>query len=115
MGSRLFIYKCDIHGNVKHRRRLDGGIRCTRCEIAYLDNYRTKRKEKLVILKGGKCSKCKYDKFPKLLEFHHLEPSKKSFELSLVGMTKKWKTILKEADKCILICRNCHAEVHYIN
>jgi len=45
------------------------------------------------------------------LDFHHKDPAKKSFSLSVKGLCYSWDIILKEAKKCILLCKNCHAEV----
>ena len=44
--------------------------------------------------------------------FHHLDPSKKDFGLSMRGLTRSWEKMRTELDKCILLCANCHAEVH---
>lgn len=45
------------------------------------------------------------------LEFHHLDPSTKSFGLSHVT-TQSDEAINEEIQKCILICSNCHKKVH---
>jgi hypothetical protein len=46
-----------------------------------------------------------------LLEFHHLDPSKKRFGLSSQGITGSIELLRIEARKCALLCSNCHAEV----
>ena len=61
---------------------------------------------------GGKCTKCGYDKCLDALEFHHVDPTQKEFHLGN-SRGKKLETIKAELDKCILVCRNCHAELHY--
>ena len=71
-----------------------------------------KNKLKLVEYKGGKCEICGYDKCVDALEFHHLNPDEKEFGLSNVD-TRALSILKKEADKCILICSNCHREIHY--
>ena len=45
------------------------------------------------------------------LEFHHLDPSQKSYSLSLRGITRALSELRHEAAKCVLLCANCHAEV----
>lgn len=45
------------------------------------------------------------------LDFHHVDPLTKSFELSKPG-THSWETILEEIEKCIVVCKNCHAKIH---
>lgn len=71
-----------------------------------------KRKRKLVDLKGGKCSVCGYNKNLAALSFHHEE--NKDFGLDARAFTNtSWKKLLIEADKCIIVCQNCHMEIHY--
>lgn len=69
-------------------------------------------KEKAVEYLGGKCSICGYDKCINALQFHHINPENKDFSISAKGYTRSWKIVKKELDKCILVCANCHCEVH---
>jgi len=62
--------------------------------------------------KGGKCEKCGYDRCIDALEFHHNDLSKKDFGISEKGYTRSWKRVMEELDKCIMICANCHRELH---
>ncbi len=73
---------------------------------------RKRLKEKAVDYKGGKCSFCGYDRVIDALEFHHLGAGKKDFGLSQRGLTRSWKRIKEELNKCILVCANCHREIH---
>ncbi len=70
---------------------------------------RIKKKNKLVKYFGGKCSICGYDKCVNALEFHHKNPKEKGDTLS---RNITFKKMLKEAKKCILVCTNCHREIH---
>ena len=72
--------------------------------------YRSNIKEKLVAYKGGRCQICGYDRCINALEFHHLNPQEKDFTIS--GGTKSLNLLLPEVDKCILVCSNCHREIH---
>ena len=65
----------------------------------------------LIAYKGGKCERCGYDKSSRALEFHHLNPSEKDFGISKV-LTRSIQSLKEEADKCVLLCSNCHAEIH---
>lgn len=74
--------------------------------------HRQKIKEKAVEYKGGKCSNCGYNKCIWAFEFHHLDPSEKDFGISKYS-TLSWNRIKVELDKCIMLCANCHRELHY--
>jgi hypothetical protein len=76
---------------------------------------RTKVKKMAVEYKGGKCESCKYDKCIEALDFHHLDPKTKSFGISAGGFSRSWQSIKDEADKCVLLCANCHREIHSEN
>lgn len=62
--------------------------------------------------KGGKCEKCGYDKCIGALEFHHIDPTKKDFGIAEKGRTMSWERTKLELDKCIMVCANCHREIH---
>jgi hypothetical protein len=82
----------------------------------YLKAAVTKRRKKLkemaIEYKGGKCICCGYNKCPGALEFHHTDPDGKDFSISNKGVTRSWEKIKKEIDKCVLVCANCHREIH---
>ena len=73
---------------------------------------RLRLKKELVGFKGGKCKICGYSRCLVALDFHHIDESKKEFELSQRDLTRTWKKIVDEARKCVLLCSNCHREVH---
>jgi hypothetical protein len=73
---------------------------------------RRKVREMAVEYKGGKCSRCGYARCLEALEFHHLDSSKKDFGISDKGYTRSWNKIREEIDKCVLVCANCHRELH---
>jgi hypothetical protein len=68
-------------------------------------------KEILVTEAGGRCRICGYDRFVGALQFHHVDPAAKEFGLSLGGVTRSLDRARAEAQKCVLLCSNCHAEV----
>lgn len=72
--------------------------------------WRKRTKIKLVEYKGGECVKCGYKKSISALSFHHLDPTKKDFTIS--SKTYSFERLKKEVDKCILVCSNCHIEIH---
>lgn len=60
--------------------------------------------------RGGQCIRCGYNKCLKALEFHHLDPSQKDFTISNDHF--KLQEAVEESKKCILLCSNCHKELH---
>jgi hypothetical protein len=83
--------------------------------IGLKDKARRKStKQELVNMAGGKCSKCGYNKCLSALDFHHKEPNMKEFNISQ-AMNKRSHTIdqiKQEVLKCVLLCKNCHTELH---
>lgn len=73
-------------------------------------SYYRRTKQKAIEYKGGKCVVCGYSKCHRALGFHHLNSSDKRFNIS--SSTRSFASIKKELDKCILVCANCHAEIH---
>ena len=69
------------------------------------------RKLDAVEYKGEKCERCGYDKYPDVLEFHHLNPIEKEASWNKMRLWN-WKKITAELDKCSILCANCHREVH---
>ncbi len=74
--------------------------------------FRRKRKICLVEYKGGKCEICDYNKCYGSLSFHHINPDEKEFAISRKGFAESLERAKKEVDKCILVCMNCHGEIH---
>jgi len=72
---------------------------------------RLRLKDWAVRYKGGKCSLCQYGKCLRALEFHHLDPGEKDFDVSSRLGTSP-EVLRRELDKCILVCSNCHREIH---
>lgn len=83
------------------------------CYDCMPDGVQLKRGDFLAKLKqarGGKCERCGYNTCIKALEFHHLDPNEKDFTISNDHF--KLKEAVEESKKCILICANCHRELH---
>ena len=99
--TRIYCYECSGEST-----RLDNTTRKHQKTI-----LRRSMKVQAIKLLGGKCSICGYDKCMDALEFHHEDPSIKEFKLGS-GNTMSWKAYKSEALKCILLCLNCHKEIH---
>ena len=108
---RKYCLECSPFGD-HNTIKLEKG-KSLKTDYEYQKKRGFKRKCELVLLKGGCCSLCGYDKNLSALEFHHKNPSEKISQLDIRVLTNRtWDFILKEADKCILICSNCHSEHH---
>lgn len=84
--------------------------RCKKCRTKSVIDKRRRNKIELVKYKGGKCEICGYDKCIDALEFHHLNPSEKEFTIS--GKSYALSHLIEEVNKCMLVCANCHHEIH---
>lgn len=85
------------------------------CKTCYQSVYSSKRKtqkQQAVDYLGGKCSNCGYNKCLNALEFHHLDPSTKEINPSQLMRFSSFDKLKSELDKCILLCSNCHRELH---
>lgn len=75
--------------------------------------WRKKTKARIVEAMGGKCVCCGYDRCNNALALHHLDPDLKDFSFGSIRATaKSWSKMIVELRKCVLICHNCHEEVH---
>jgi hypothetical protein len=74
------------------------------------DERRAKRKE-LIDRLGGKCQFCGYNKCEAALDFHHRDDRTKRFNVAS-GMCRSMEDLIKETNKCLLLCANCHRELH---
>lgn len=104
------LLECPHHGDVRHILEGRGYYRCRQCRIEAVVRRRRKVKKTLVAEAGGKCRLCGYSRCLAALEFHHVDPTTKKFELSRRG-ARSIATLRSEARKCVLLCANCHAEV----
>lgn len=85
---------------------------CKKCRNGLQTDRFREYKKQAVEYKGGKCQKCGYDKCVAALDFHHINPEEKDPNWRKM---RNWtfERIKPELDKCILVCGNCHAEIHY--
>ena len=76
-------------------------------------SWRKRLKAFLIKKAGGKCKICGYDKCSDAFELHHIDPATKLFSIGSANpkhMT--WEEVVAEAEKCIMVCSNCHKEIH---
>lgn len=56
------------------------------------------------------CEVCGYNRSPRALHYHHLDPTEKTVEIS--HHTTTMAQAIREIAQCIIVCANCHAEIH---
>jgi hypothetical protein len=78
----------------------------------YISERRKQLRIKYIQKLGGKCIKCGYNKYYGSLHFHHKNPEDKLYTLSEKHFNLSIKKIELEVEKCIVLCSNCHGEVH---
>ena len=83
----------------------------TKSQTSILRDYRSRKRAKMIDVMGGCCQICGYNKCANALEYHHLDPSLKDFTISS-KWARSWEATCDELKKCILLCANCHREVH---
>lgn len=83
--------------------------------IKAVTEKRRKIREQAISYKGDKCEICGYNKCSQALEFHHTDSTQKDFGISANGYARSWDKIKAELDKCIMVCANCHREIHNKN
>lgn len=110
-GERRTVLNCAAHGDVDHVLEGRGCFRCVKCRAEGVVEHRRRIKRTLIAEAGGACVLCGYSRCDAALQFHHLEPERKAFHLSLRGVTRSWAEVRAEAAKCVLLCACCHAEV----
>jgi transposase len=110
-GQTRFLGTCRRHGETDFLVFKSGRHRCARCNSEAVARRRRRVKEALVLEAGGRCAICGYDRHPAALQFHHIDPDQKEFAVSNRGVTRAIAVARIEAQKCVLLCATCHAEV----
>jgi predicted HNH restriction endonuclease len=73
---------------------------------------RLKRKARAVAIMGDACRTCGRSAPRVMFEFHHRIASEKAFGISEDGIMRSWPKVVAELQKCVMLCANCHREVH---
>ena len=104
--------KCGLD-KPKDEMSSDGSLLCRPCAATSQREKRRVMKAQCVAYKGGKCVDCGYSRCLAALDFHHLDPTEKDFEIGSQAIRMGFERAQPELDKCVLVCRNCHAERHF--
>jgi hypothetical protein len=100
--------------------------RCRKCykifseeNFASVQNQKAHKQQLLDIINNAKqrCVVCGYSKFKGALDFHHIDPSTKIADIgSMVSIRSIGSTtadqLVDEIGKCVVLCSNCHRELH---
>ncbi|KKK68951.1 hypothetical protein LCGC14_2938920 [marine sediment metagenome] len=97
----------------RRKYREKHAVKLAKAQSRYVEERRRKFRKLAADYKGGKCTKCGYNKCLDALEFHHRNPTEKEFNISS-SYCLSWENIKRELDKCDLLCANCHREVEYV-
>lgn len=102
------LEKCDLVCANCHRVRHQRAVRNTS------PSHELRRALKLRAMEwlGGGCDGCRRTVLPSQAEFHHRDPATKAFGVSAKVVIRAWPEIEAELSKCVMLCANCHREVH---
>ncbi len=91
-------YHCSVNGKESNR----------------IKSYETRKKlrDDIKLFYGGKCSICGYNRCLSSLCFHHKDPSIKEEKVAILINARGKFAAYEEAKKCVLVCANCHGEIH---
>jgi hypothetical protein len=81
------------------------------CYTCLINRHRFTKKWWCVQTRGGQCQLCAYRKALRSLDFHHVDDAGKEFGFG-GNHNAPWEAVLKELQKCVLVCKNCHGEIH---
>jgi len=102
---------CKDCGRSVSKVRLKGGI----CENCFSRKKGLRVRRKLIQAKGDFCAGCKKTAKGRYrsLEFHHTDPSTKSFSLTIYECGRRSRLVIEqEAAKCKVLCKTCHMIAH---
>ena len=105
--DKCILLCCNCH------REEHNSIEKRKVNLNRTQKWRINTKRKMVKSMGDSCQICKnkYEDFQ--YDFHHINPEEKEFNFGFaLRNPKSWEKISNELKKSILLCGNCHREVH---
>lgn len=109
LGKRALLV-CVEHGQQEFYLESNKRYRCKKCNSESILRRKKKLKVELIRKFGGVCTRCGYSQNINALEFHHIDKMNKSFNLAQMTSHSRDK-VIQEANKCVLLCANCHREL----
>ena len=84
---------------------------CKACNRKVQSEQKKIKKKAIFNYKGGECKRCGIVDHPSFYDLHHRDPSTKKFSIG-ASYTIKESRMKEEADKCDMLCPNCHRRAH---
>jgi len=85
---------------------------CKACKAIRTKAIRKERGNKLYTLFDKKCRDCGIEHTnPSFYDFHHVDEENKKYEVKTM-ICGNWNKVLEEAEKCVMLCPNCHRKRH---
>ena len=126
---KLDLPEDDIHFASRHDRgKKQFQSNCRECQKKYRKEHYLNNKEKYIkkaktyretftewivnYKKNLKCEICNEDRYW-VLDFHHKDPKEKDTEISVLIKNCNKKKLLDEISKCMIVCSNCHRDLHH--
>lgn len=87
---------------------------CMKCEEGSRRAFVEEKRKIIKEMFGESCAICGYSKCFAALEFHHVNPSdKENTPAKLINNFSSIERMIRELEKCIMVCANCHREIHH--
>lgn len=109
-------YKNESEFYYKDKEHTKLNSKCKSCSNARMTQLRKERYAKVQEYKSSLGCKICGEKRYWVLDLHHRNSDEK--EKAIADMLRKnvsWEKILKELEKCDVLCANCHRDYHYRN
>lgn len=99
------------------KRKMGRTLCSDSCRIDSLNKSHKKSKETrrdlfLAHKESIGCLYCGYNKYGGSLDYHHIDSNNKDSRIKASDFKSKNSRYLNEISKCILLCKNCHYELH---
>lgn len=104
------ISKCKYCGDVINSAKKSVCDKSSCRNKKYINRWKKIKIESINLL-GGCCRVCGYNNYNGALEFHHVDPNEKDADWTIIKKRSE-KRRIEELKKCVLLCSNCHKEVH---
>lgn len=126
---KLNLPKVDNFATRMGRNNIEYQTNCKKCQKKYRREHYLKNKEKYInkakkyrlnqkkwfideIKSKLECTSCDEKRYW-VLDFHHKDPTKKDGSVGYIAGRFSKKRILEEIEKCVVLCSNCHRDLHY--